>query len=109
MRVTKATPPTITRTTKAPATKGIGWSRGMASQVSLPNMLVPPPNAELGRGRGDEAGVISLGDRARSGRQRLIENLFEQPARNRWEGVRLRHDALLRQLDIALRRQRRPA
>src|SRR5271155_3093886 len=36
------TPPTITTTTNAPAAKGIGWSNGMAAQVSLPSISVPP-------------------------------------------------------------------
>src|SRR5271156_1220599 len=104
----KATPPTSTRTTKAPAAKGIGWPRGRASQFSFPSMLIPPPNAQLRSGRHDRPGV-GLGDRARAGRQRLIEDLLEQPVRNGLESERRRHDALLRQLDIALRRQRRSA
>src|SRR5271163_1793609 len=102
LSVMKATPPTSTRTTKAPAARGIGWPRGRASQFSFPSMLIPPPNAQLRSGRHDESGV-SLGDRARSGRERLIEDPFEQPLRNRLEGERLRHDALLRQLFIAVR------
>ena len=41
-------------------------------------MLIPPPNAQLRSGRHDRPGV-GLGDRARAGRQRLIEDLLEQP------------------------------
>src|SRR5208337_3748693 len=104
--VTKATTPTITTMTNAPAAKGIGWSKGMASQVSLPNMLVPPPYAQPRSGRRDRAGV-GHGDRARSGGQRLIENLLEQPVRDHLERERRRHDALFGELDIAFRRQRR--
>src|ERR1700691_1197923 len=104
----KATPPTSTRTTKPPAAKGIGWPRGRASQFSFPSMLIPPPTAQRRSGRHDRPGV-GLGDRARSGGQRLIENLLEQPVRDRLESERRGHDALLRQFFIAIRRQRRSA
>src|SRR5271170_7024386 len=104
----KATPPTSTRTTKAPAAKGIGWPRGRASQFSFPSILIPPPNAQLRSGRHDRPGV-GLGDRARSGRQRLIEDLLEQPVRDGLEGEGLRDDALLRQFFVAIRSQRRSA
>src|SRR5271166_5230151 len=103
----KTSTPTITTMTNAPAAKGIGWSKGMASQVSLPNMLIPRPNAQPRSGRRDEAWVV-FGDRAGSGRQRLVEDLLEQPIRNRLVGERLGNDALLRQLDIALWRQLLP-
>src|SRR5271165_2512683 len=101
----KTSTPTITTMTNAPAAKGIGWSKGMASQVSLPNMLVPPPHAKASSGRHDRARV-GLGDWAWSGRQRLIENLLEQSIGDRLEGERLRNDALFGELDVALRRQR---
>src|ERR1700751_3995161 len=99
----KASTPRTTRMTKAPANNGIGWSKGMASQVSLPNMLIPPPHAQPRRRRRDEA-EVGLGDRAGTGRQRLVEDLLEQPIRHGLEGERLPNDALLRQLDIAFRR-----
>src|SRR6516225_8712179 len=100
----KARTPRITTITKAPANNGMGWSSGTASQVSLPNMLVPPPYAELSSGRHDRAGV-GLGDRARSGRQRLVEDLLEEPVGDRTERERRRDDALFREFDVALRRQ----
>src|SRR5208282_558719 len=105
---TKATTPRITTTTMPPAANGIGWSKGMASHVSLPNMLVPPPYAQLRGRRCDRAGV-GFRDWAGSGRQRLIEDLLEQPIRHGLEGERLRNDALFGELDVALRRQRRSA
>ncbi len=38
--------------TKAAATSGIGWSNGIAAQLSLPNMFSPPSAGT----RSDEAG-----------------------------------------------------
>ena len=84
----------ITTITKAPANRGIGWSKGMAPQVSLPNILVPLPHT---------GARIGLGDRPGTRRQRLIENLVEQSVRDSLERDRLRQDALLGELDIALR------
>src|SRR5271170_4340607 len=101
--VMKTSTPRITTTTMAPAANGIGWSKGMASQVSLPNMLVPPPYAQQRSGRRDRAGV-GLGDRAGTGRQCLVEDLLEQSVGDRAESERRRHHALLGALDIAFRR-----
>src|ERR1700722_5270240 len=101
---TKASTPRITTTTIAPANRGIGWSKGMASQVSFPNMLIPRPNANPRRSRRDRPRV-GLGDRAGTGRQRLVEDLLEQSVGDRAESVRLRYDALLGELDIAFRRK----
>src|SRR3984957_16462351 len=84
--------------TKAPATKGIGWSKGTASQVSLPSILFPRPGGDAG---------IGLGDRAGTRRQPLIENLLEQSVGDRAEGEWGRHDALFGELDIAFRRELR--
>ncbi len=91
--VMKAITPSITATTKAPANRGIGWSKGMAPQLSLPNISVPLPHA---------GARIGLGDRAGTWRQRLIENLVKQSVCDRLERERLLHDALLGKLDIAL-------
>src|SRR5271157_1889074 len=104
----KASTPTITTMTNAPAAKGIGWSKGMASQVSLPNMLVPPPYAQPRSGRCERTGV-GFRDWAGSGRQRLVEDLLEQPIRHGLEGERLRNDALFGELDVALRGEHRSA
>src|SRR5580700_10631712 len=103
---TKATTPRMTTTTMAPANKGIGWSRGTASQVSLPNMLIPRPNAHARTGCRNHAGV-GLGDRAGTGRHRLVEDLFEQTIRHGLVGERLRNDALFGELHVALRGQPR--
>src|SRR5258708_21613090 len=92
--VMKATTPSITTTTKPPANKGIGWSKGIAPQLSLPNILVPLPHA---------GARIGLGYGPGPRRQRLIENLVKQPIGDRLESDPLRQDALLRQLDVTLR------
>src|SRR5580658_780485 len=103
---TKASTPRITTTTMPPANKGIGWSRGIASQVSLPNMLIPRPDAHPRTVRRDRAGV-GLGDRAGAGRHSLVEDLLEQPVRHGLVGERLRNDALFGELHVALRGQPR--
>src|ERR1700722_7851502 len=92
----KASTPTITTMTMAPANNGIGWSKGTAPQVSLPNILVPLPHA---------GARIGLGNWPWTWRQRLIENLVEQSVGDRAEGGRRRHHALFGKLDIAFRRE----
>ena len=65
--VTQARTPMITTPTKAAAISGIGWSNGMAAQLSLPNMLMLRP---WGYAR---VGPARL--RAGSGRQLLRDDL----------------------------------
>src|SRR5579863_3230205 len=96
--VMKASTPITTTMTMAPANRGIGWSNGMAPQVSLPNMSIPRPCAGAG---------VGLGERTWPRRQRLIEDLPEQSVSDGAESERRRHDALLGELDIAFRRQLR--
>src|SRR5882757_914649 len=96
LMVMNASTPRITTTTIAPANNGMGWSKGIAPQVSLPNILISLPRA---------GARIGLRDRAGAWRQRLIQNLFEQPLLDRLERDRLRQDALLGKLNIALRGQ----
>ena len=92
--VIKASTPITTTMTKAPANRGIGWSKGMAPQVSLPNIYFPIPRT---------GAWIGLGDRPGPRRQRLIENLVKQSVRDSLERDRLRQDALFGKLDIARR------
>src|ERR1700677_32722 len=94
--VMKASTPTITTMTMAPANNGMGWSKGMAPQVSLPNILFPHPRG---------GARICLGDRAGTRRQCLIQNLVEQSVGDRAEGERRRDHALFGKLDIAFRRE----
>src|ERR1700722_1596584 len=89
--VMKARTPRTTTMTMAPANNGMGWSKGIAPQVSLPNILFPHPRGSA---------RIGLGDRAGTRRQRLIQNLVKQSVRHRLERDRLRKDALLGKLDI---------
>src|SRR5271163_2596390 len=86
--------------TTAPAIKGIGWSNGMAAQVSLPNILLPPP---FGRA------WISLWDWTRTGRQHLCDNLPEQIGLDVAIGERRHVQTLLGKLFIALPGQQRTA
>src|SRR5271167_3201263 len=94
--VMKAITPSITATTKAPANNGIGWSKGMAPQLSSPNILVPLPHA---------GARIGLSDRPGTRRQRLIQNLVKQSVGDRAESERRRHHALFGKLAIAFRRE----
>src|SRR5262245_575705 len=90
-------PPTIPNATQ-PATSWIGWSSGTAAQLSLPIMVFLPA---LGCAR------TGLNDRSRTWRQRLLDDLIEQIWLDR--RVRERSDihALLRELLIGLRGERR--
>src|ERR1700722_1468572 len=67
----------INRPTTAAAASGIGWSKGMAAQLSLPNMLVLRPWRY--------AWVRSPALRAGSRRQLLRDDLVEQPGIHRTE------------------------
>src|SRR5689334_19315080 len=84
----------ISTTTRAPAASGIGWSNGMAAQLSLPNMLMLRPRGY--------ARVGSPGLRARPGRQFLRDDLLEQFGIGRAEGERRRVHALPGQGSVAL-------
>ena len=70
----------ITTPTTAAANSGIGWSNGMAAQLSLPNMLVLRPRgyARVGPAR------LRAGPR----RQFLRDDLLEQLGIGRAEGER---------------------
>src|SRR5712671_6868632 len=70
----------IAAPTKAAAISGIGWSNGMAAQVSLPSMLVLRPRGY--------ARVGSPGLWARSRRQFLCDDLLEQLGIGCTEGER---------------------
>src|SRR5690349_14994788 len=71
--------------TSAAATSGIGWSNGMASQVSLPSMLVLRPLRGTGPRRHD-----------------LQQDALEEVGIDVAIGERGHRDALLGQLGIAL-------
>src|SRR6476469_8304592 len=90
-----STPMTITMTI-APANSGIGWSKGIAPQVSLPNILFPHPRG---------GARIGLGDRTGTRRQRLTQKLVKQSVCDRLEPERLRHDALRGKLNVPLWRE----
>src|SRR5580658_7624875 len=83
----------IARMTTAPVTSGIGWSSGMAAQVSLPSMLGL-------RSRG-YVGVWPAGLRARPRRQHLCGDLLEQVGSGRTVGERSHIQALPGQVGIA--------
>src|SRR5271169_866385 len=112
--VIQARTPMITTPTKAAATSGIGWSNGMAAQLSLPNILMLHPlgdvvdRDELGGSyvmshckQGRIARVGQKGLRARSGRQLLRDDLVEQFRLDRTEGERTYVHALLGQGSVA--------
>src|SRR6476619_5173513 len=79
-------------TTTAPATKGIGWSNGIACQVSLPNISV------LRRWLNRRARGSSVW--ARAGRKLLIHNRVEQSRINRAVGEGTHVAALLAKREI---------
>src|SRR5215831_16472039 len=88
------------RITTPPATSGIGWLHGTASQVSLPSRLMSPSCRVQSRGV-----VARLRPRAR--REFLIGNVVEQVCRDRIVGERLHVLARLQQREIGLRIERR--
>src|SRR5271165_811865 len=90
----------MTKPTNPAATRGMGWSTGMAAQLSLPNMLILRP---LGCAR------TGLFDRPRAGRQRLRNDLLEQVGLDIAKGERPHVRALPGEIRIALRGQRRAA
>src|ERR687887_139600 len=77
-----------TSTTTDPATSGIGWSHGIASQVSLPNISVPRPR-------------MSPRARARTGRKLLGRDRIEQRRIDRSVSERAHRFALLRKRRVA--------
>src|ERR1700734_1205379 len=83
----------ITRPTTDAATSGIGWSNGMASQVSLPSMLVLRPRRY--------GYVRAPGLWSRSRRQFLGRDLLEQPGLDVTIGERGHVDALLGEPGVA--------
>src|ERR1700692_2249932 len=104
----------ITTPTNAAANNGIGWSSGMAAQLSLPNMLVlhalggVVDRDELGGScamshckQGRIAQVGQHGLRARSGWQLLGDDLVEQLRLDRTECERTYFHALLSQGSVA--------
>src|SRR6266849_3923756 len=58
--VTQARTPMIITPTRAAATSGIGWSNGMAAQLSFPNMFSPPSAATRSDEAGRFAGVVRV-------------------------------------------------
>src|SRR6476661_3773032 len=80
------------KTTTAPATSGIGWSNGIACQVSLPNISV------LRRWMNRHARGSSVW--ARAGRKLLIHNRVEQSRINRAVGEGTHVAALLAKREI---------
>src|SRR6476646_12049779 len=78
-------------TTTAPATSGIGWSSGIACQVSLPNISVLP--RWMNRARGSSVW-------ARARRKLLIHNRVEQSRINRAVGEGTHVAALLAKREI---------
>src|SRR5258708_29526268 len=84
----------ITRPTKAAAISGIGWSNGMAAQLSLPNMLRLRP---WGYARIRVAGLW-----AGPGREFLRDDLLEKLGIGRAESEGICVDALLGKSRIAL-------
>src|SRR5271163_2682893 len=94
--VMKASTPTITTMTMAPANNGMGWSKGMAPQVSLPNIFISPS----ARRRPDLSQRLARDPAAMSD-----QDLVEQSVGYRAEGEWRRHNALLGQFNIAFRRE----
>src|ERR1700730_14793056 len=83
----------ITTPTRAAANSGIGWSNGMAAQLSLPNMLMLRPRRY--------ARLWPPGLRARSRRQLLHDDLLEQIGLGRTESERSCVHAVLGQGSVA--------
>src|SRR5580704_6178217 len=79
--------------TAPPATSGIGWSNGMAAQVSLPNMLLLRPWGYVR--------IWPAGLRARSRWQYLCGDLLEQIGRGRAIGERTCIQALFGERGVA--------
>src|SRR5579872_1426294 len=91
----------MTTITRPPAASGIGWSNGMASQVSLPNMLFPRPRRD--------ARIRPTFVRAWSRRKFLRCDLLEQRCLDRAECHRRRENALPGKFGIAVGIERRTA
>src|SRR5262249_47274015 len=82
-----------TNTTTEPATSGIGWLHGIASQVSLPNMSALRPRTTR-RARAFDVWP-------RTGRKLLVHDRIKQARINRAIGERTYVAALLAQREIA--------
>src|ERR1041384_8867214 len=80
-------------TTTEPATSGIGWLHGIASQVSLPNMLLLRPRTN----RGARAFDIWPG----TGRKFLVHDRVEQRCIDRAISERTHVSALLTKREIS--------
>src|SRR5205085_7054669 len=90
--------PAITSRVIAEAKRGIGSSKGMAAQVNLPSILFPQ-HFELAR--------IGFRDRAGPRRDVLLDDLPEQVGLDGAVGEGGDVAALLFELGVGLRRQRR--
>src|ERR1700751_4904780 len=85
------------RTTNAPAASGIGWSKGMACQLSFPNISVLPTCQQRHRaGCGILRGRGSL-----SRRQPLVHDVLEESGLHAPIGVWAYILALLQQLPVS--------
>src|SRR5262245_14680310 len=79
--------------TTAPATSGIGWSQGIASQVSWPNISVPRPRMNP---RASAPGARARTGRKLLGRDRIEQRRIDGPVSERAHGF-----ALLRKCRVA--------
>src|SRR5579863_4219042 len=84
--------------TIAPAKSGMGWSNGMAAQVSLPSMLFP---------RSTVCARTDFVDWAGTRRERLCDDLLEEIGSDVAIGEGRHAQTLLREVRIALLGQRR--
>src|SRR6202012_1627714 len=97
-----ARPPRMTTITRAPAARGIGWSKGNDVQVSLPSRFMSPnphwPHKRV---------FVARFHWARAWWELLQHDVVEQPGRHRTVGIGLDVRALLEQPAIGRFVQRR--
>src|ERR1700733_15280140 len=98
---TQATTASTTRITAPPATSGMGWLQGTASQVSLPTTLVSSPCWANGR-------CVAACLRAWARREFLIGDVVEQVGRDRPIGERRHVLARLQQRKVTRCVERQP-
>src|SRR5262249_10052562 len=100
--------------TTRPVTNAIGWSKGIAAQVSLPSMSAsclldrPAPRRVGARRAGARAHLAGAGARLAGARYCLVDDVLEELVRNRPVGRRRHGLARLRQCGIGRLIEHRP-
>src|SRR5215831_8514753 len=100
LTVTRASTARTTMMTTRPVTNAIGWSKGIAAQVSLPSMSA---SCLL-----DRPAPRRVGARRAGAREGLVDDVLEELVRNRPVGRRRHGLARLRQCGIGRLIERRP-